>query len=83
MISPVAIQCDVIPGYGNPNFVNLPTPWLVYTNFRIPSQKKTDPAIRRMIKIEDGPATGGLENQLISFLISFILSECFTNLAFF
>jgi hypothetical protein len=60
--------------------VNLPTPWFTYTNFKIPSQKKTPPAISRIIKIADGPATGGLTNQLINFLILFILLKDAANL---
>src|SRR5690349_4574855 len=70
MISAEATKCAVVSGKGKPSFVNLPTPWLGYTNFKIPSKKNTAPAISLIIRIEAFPSTGGFENQLIIFFMT-------------
>jgi hypothetical protein len=70
IISAVPMKFANTSGNGNPNFVKRPTPWLGYTNFKIPSQKKTPPAISRRYNIEDGPKTGGEIKNAINFFMT-------------
>src|SRR5215212_6986259 len=72
IISAVAIKLAMVSGIGKPSLVNLPAPWLVYTNFKTPSQKKTPPAINLSNRIEEGPSVGDCENHSINFFISII-----------
>ena len=71
----------VSTGSGIPNFVNRPTPWLTKTNLRMPSQRKTEPAMIRNSNVAlgatfAGPATttraasaSSLEIRFVSALI--------------
>src|SRR5215510_6297240 len=61
----VAVKC----GNGIPSFVKRPTPWFTYTNFKIPSQKNTPPAISLNSSVDLGPSVGGLKSQKKNLLM--------------
>jgi hypothetical protein len=63
-ISNKPIAVAVVLGNGKPSFVNRPTPWFVYTNLRIPSERNTAPAIKRTSTVARGAVVTGLVTQL-------------------
>jgi hypothetical protein len=54
-ISRHATKAAVKRSSGIPSFVKRPIPWFAQTNFRMPSQKKTPPAINRKAIVDFGP----------------------------
>ena len=63
-----AVKC----GNGIPSFVKRPTPWFTYTNFNIPSQKNTPPAISLKSSVDFGPSVGRIqkpEEKLVHWLL--------------
>jgi len=57
-ISRPATKEAVTAGSGMPSFVKRPTPWLARTNLRMPSQRKTEPAMIRRSSVAPGAVSG-------------------------